>query len=172
MWREFIKVHGINIWLDFHVSIQARVSLSVVNATNITSVKCHRNVSLCVLLKQSATIKSIFKAPNAILVNGEHVTVPVKIAKVLPLHKRDSIQERGNYRPISVLPILFKPLQRHIASAYLQYLTSNNLLYSNQSAYRPHHSRETALFNISDNWLKAIDNSELVNVGTVFLCLS
>ena len=32
------------------------------------------------LLKQSAIIKSIFKAPNAILVNGEHVTDPVKIA--------------------------------------------------------------------------------------------
>ena len=93
-----------------------------------------------------------------------------KIAKVLPLHKKDSIQERGNYRPISVLPILSKPLERHIASAYLRYLTSNNLLYSNQSAYRPYHSCETALLNITDNWLKAMNNSELV--GTVFLDLS
>ena len=82
----------------------------------------------------------------------------------------NSIQERGNYRPISVLPILSKPLERHVASAYLQFLTSNNLLYGNQSAYRPHHSCETALLNISDNWLKAMDNSELV--GTVFLDLS
>ena len=70
-------------------------------------------------------------------------------------------QERGNYRAISVLPILSKPLERH---------TSNNLLCSNQSAYRPYHSCETALLNISDNWLKAMDNSELV--GTVFLDLS
>ena len=44
MWREFIKVHGTNIWLAFHVRIQARVSRSMVNATNITSVKCHRHV--------------------------------------------------------------------------------------------------------------------------------
>jgi len=44
------------------------------------------------------------------------------------------------------------------------------MLYSNQSAYRPRHSRETALFNISDNWLKAMDNSELV--GAVFSDLS
>ena len=49
-------------------------------------------------------------------------------------------------------------------------LTSNNLLYSNQSAYRPYHSCETALLNITDNWLKAMDNSELVD--TVFLDLS
>ena len=32
------------------------------------------------LLKQSAPIKPTSKAPNAILVNGEHVTDPVKIA--------------------------------------------------------------------------------------------
>ena len=50
-------------------------------------------------------------------------------AKVLPLHMKDSIQERGNYRPISVLPILSKPLERHIASAFLQYLTSNIIYY-------------------------------------------
>ena len=92
----------------------------------------------------------------------------LKIAKVLPLHKRDSIHERGNYRPIPVLPTLSKPLERHIASAYLQYLTSNNLLYSNRSTYHPYHSCETALLNI--NRLRAMDNSE--RFGTVFLDLS
>ena len=81
---------------------------------------------------------------NASISNGVFPAA-FKISKVLPLHKRDSIQERGNYRPISVLPILSKPLERHIASAYLQYLTSNNLPYSNQTAYRPYHSCETAL---------------------------
>ena len=46
----------------------------------------------------------------------------------------------------------------------------NKLFYKNQSAYRPYHSYETALLNIPDKWLKAMDNSELV--GTVFLDLS
>lgn len=115
------------------------------------------------------TSSSLALIYNASISNGVFPAA-FKIAKVLPLHKKDSIQERGNYRPISVLPILSKPLERHIASAYLRYLTSNNLLYSNQSAYRPYHSCETALLNITDNWLKAMDNSELV--GTVFLDLS
>ena len=112
-----------------------------------------------------AISSSLMLIYNASISNGVFPAA-FKIAKVLPLHKRDSIQERGNYRPISVS----KPLERHITSAYLQYLTSNNLLYSNQSAYRPCHSCETALLNISDNWLKAMGNSELV--GTVFLDLS
>ena len=46
----------------------------------------------------------------------------------------------------------------------------NKLFYKNQSAYRPNHSCETALLNISDKWLKAMDNSELVR--TIFLDLS
>jgi len=47
------------------------------------------------------------------------------------------------------------------------YFTSQD---KNQSAYRYYHSCETALLNISDKWLKAMDNSELV--GTVFIDLS
>ena len=93
-----------------------------------------------------------------------------KAAKVTPLHKKDSANERGNYSPISVFPILSKPLERHLATAHLRYLTINKLLYKNQSAYHPYHSCETALLNISDKWLKAMDDSELV--GTVFLDLS
>ena len=93
-----------------------------------------------------------------------------KAAKVTPLHKKDSTNERGNYHLISVLPILSKPLERHVATAYLRYLTMNKLLYKNQSAYRPYHSCETTFLNMSDKWLKAMDNSELL--GTVFLDLS
>lgn len=93
-----------------------------------------------------------------------------KGAKVTSLHKKDSTNERGNYRPISVLPILAKPLERYVATAFLRHLTMNKLFYKNQSAYRPYHSCETAPLNISDKWLKAMDNSELVI--TVFLDLS
>ena len=61
------------------------------------------------------------------------------------------------------MPILSKPLGRHVATAYLRYLSMKTLLYKNQSAYRPHYSCETALLNISDKWLKAMDNSGLVD---------
>ena len=57
-----------------------------------------------------------------------------------------------------------------LASSCLEYLTKNGLLYSKQSAYRPGHSCETALLSLTDNWLKAIDDSKLV--GSVFLDLS
>ena len=57
-----------------------------------------------------------------------------------------------------------------MAKSYLGYFTSNNLIHRNQLAYRPHHSCETALLNLTDNWLKAMDSRKLV--GSVMLDLS
>ena len=57
-----------------------------------------------------------------------------------------------------------------MAKSYLGYLTSNNLIHRKKSAYRPHHSCETALLNLTDNWLKAMDSRKLV--GSVLLDLS
>ena len=93
-----------------------------------------------------------------------------KLAKVSPLYKKESTIERSNYCPISILSMLSKPLERHVASSYLNHLSTNNLLYINQSAYRPFHSCETSLLNITDKWLKEMDKSNII--GVVFLDLS
>ena len=59
-----------------------------------------------------------------------------KRAKLTPVYKKDSVHDRNNYRPISILPIISKPLERQEAKSYLGYLTSNNLIHRNQLAYR------------------------------------
>ena len=87
-------------------------------------------------------------------------TINFKQGKLISVCKRDSVHNRNNYPLISILPIISKPLERHVAKAYLGYLTSNN----------SHHSRETALLNLTDNWLKVMDSRKLV--GSVLLDLS
>ena len=51
----------------------------------------------------------------------------------------------------------------------LNFLTEHNLLCQTQSGFRPQHSCHTALAKLCDNWLSAINNSEVV--GAVFLDL-
>ena len=63
-----------------------------------------------------------------------------KIAKVTPLHKGGVRNDINNYRPISVLPILSKILEKHVASSLSVSLRDNNLLYELQSAFRSGHS--------------------------------
>ena len=106
---------------------------------------------------------------NASITTGSF-PVKFKQVKLCPIYKKGSVHERNNYRPISVLSIISKPLERHVATSYLEYLNSHGLLYRHQSAYRPYHSCKTALLNLTDNWLNAMDKSNLV--GVILLDLS
>ena len=64
--------------------------------------------------------------------------------------------DEGNYRPISVIGDIAKIIEREITNHVVTYLESNNLLTSDQSAYRAQHSTQTALHNVVDDWLYKI----------------
>lgn len=53
---------------------------------------------------------------------------------------------------------------------YRKHLLKYNLLYKNQSTYRPNNSCETALIDITDRWPKEMDNSKII--GVILLDLS
>ena len=72
-----------------------------------------------------------------------------------------------NQIPKSLVPVLSKPLEKHIHTHMYHYLSSNDLLHQYQSGFRPLHSCHTALVRLCDTWLTAINNTELI--GTVFL---
>ena len=52
-----------------------------------------------------------------------------RLAKVTALHEGGARNDINNYRPISVLPILSKILEKHVASSLSVFLRDNNLLY-------------------------------------------
>ena len=91
----------------------------------------------------------------------------LKEAKVIPIPKTQDTTTPQNLRPISLLPILSKPLERHIHKYMYKHLNDNNLLHPYQSGFRPQHSCQTAHTNLIDKWLKEINNSEII--GTLFL---
>ena len=93
-----------------------------------------------------------------------------KVAKVIPIYKSGPKSVKGNYRPISVLPVMSLIFERHVSSCLRHYLESNNLLYNRQSGFRKHHSCQSALTLLLDDWIAAIDNNEIV--GSIFLDLS
>ena len=90
-----------------------------------------------------------------------------KEAKVSPLHKSGPLEEINNYRPISILPVLSKVLERHVSDSLTMYLNENDLLHKTQSGFRSHHSCETALNHMIDSWLNAIDDGNMIGVVLV-----
>ena len=87
-----------------------------------------------------------------------------KIAKVIPIYKHGAKTNTSNYRPISVLSLLSKPLEKHMHKQMLKHLNDNRLLHPNQSGFRENHSCQTALTHLVDHWLHNINSNKFNGV--------
>ena len=95
-----------------------------------------------------------------------HGIVPstMKAAYITPILKKADMDSADpkSYRPISNLSVISKLLERLIAKQLVRYLKDNNLLPDLQSAYKPHHSTETAVLKVLADILLAVDSGNLV----------
>ena len=80
-----------------------------------------------------------------------------KIAEVIHVPKEGNSEEPANNRPISLLPILSKVSERLAHKQFVEFLIKYDKLSTYQSGNRKMHSTDTALVNVTDNILKAID---------------
>ena len=92
-----------------------------------------------------------------------------KHAKVIPLHKDGTKDDTNNYRPISVLPVLSKIMERAVHDQLYRHLSKHQLLNKWQSGFRPGYSTATALTYVTDLLLKEIDSKHVT--GIIFLDL-
>ena len=93
----------------------------------------------------------------------------LKTAKVVPLSKAKDLTDINNYRPISVLSSISKPLEKHVHKHLLKYLDRFEPNHTHQSGFRPLHSCQSALTCLVDRLLSSINDSKLN--GVVFLDL-
>ena len=70
-----------------------------------------------------------------------------KSVQIIPLLKKSSLGHNvaSSYRPISNLPVLSKLSERLVLNRVMSYSNNSELLPTHQSAYRRHHSTETAV---------------------------
>ena len=81
----------------------------------------------------------------------------LKVAKVIPIFKKDDPHVFSNYRPISLLPCFSKILERLIYNRLDNFLTRFNILYDNQYGFRKHHSTDLALLDIYNKISSSLD---------------
>jgi retron-type reverse transcriptase len=84
-----------------------------------------------------------------------------KIAKVSPLFTSTPLFDRSNFRPISVLAVISKILERHVHNSFYHFLTEYNLFVENQFGFRTSRSCELAVTHLTDKILTNIDNKKL-----------
>ena len=124
-----------------------------------------------IFLKQITTsiIKPLTIVINQVLNNG---IFPDKlmIAKVVPIFKSGDCTLTNNYRPISLLPVISKVIEKIIYTQLSLYFKSNKLFSDSQYGFRPNHSTEQATLELTDRIISAMDNND-VPIG-IFLDLS
>ena len=93
-----------------------------------------------------------------------------KCACIKPLHKSGDRTCPSNYRPISLLHVGSKLLEKCVQKQLSSYLHHNDLLFPYQSGFRQTHSTQTLLLHCLDDWYKALDRKQFI--GVVFLDIS
>ena len=83
--------------------------------------------------------------------------------------KKDLIK---NYRPVSLLPIFGNFFERLICNSLFKYIDENELLYSNQSGFRPFNSNANQLLSINHDFFSNFDWDPPKDIHAVFLDIS
>ena len=80
-----------------------------------------------------------------------------KIAKVMPIHKRETKLKCSNYRPISLLSNIDKILEKLMHNKIFEFFEKYKLICPLQFGFRQHYSTSYALLNPSESIMKALD---------------
>ena len=104
-----------------------------------------------------------------ISITTEKVPSAFKEAKVIPLFKKGSTLDPGNYRPVSILNVLSKILERAVQSQLSDYLEKRGLLFENQSGFRGGYSTDSCLIGLTDFIKAELGKGNLVGMVLIDL---
>ncbi len=118
---------------------------------------------------KTAVIKPITIIINQMINNGIFPD-KLKIAKIIPIFKKDNETQFTNYRPISLLPTISIIFERVIFKQLYKFFIDNNLLYGNKYGFREGHSTEYATLELVD--IIALEMDNMNTPISIFLDLS
>ena len=143
---------------DFFLTPTDKNEISLI----ISSLDSHKSsglnnipVKILKLLKNdiSQQLSDIF---NMSFSTGQFPSV-LKIAKVIPILKKQSRVDYTNYRPIFLLSSIEKIIEKLTYKRLSNFLDINNLMYSLQFGFRAKYSTNHALINLSESTRQSLD---------------
>ena len=93
-----------------------------------------------------------------------------KYANIQPIHNKGNRQIKNNYRPISLLPICGKIIEKIIFDNVYIFLNNNNLISKHQSGFRPGDSTICQLISITSTIYETFEKHD--ETRAIFLDIS
>ena len=117
-------------------------------------------------LNEKVSKESLFRAVTNSIKSGKFPT-EWKTAKVSCIFKKSSPKECSNYRPISLLCIPSKIVERLLCNQLQNHLTTFNLQSKKQWGFKAGRCTEDLLLHLTESWRKALDKGKVI--GVLFL---
>ena len=92
-----------------------------------------------------------------------------KVAKLKPIFKKGKKVDLSNYRPISLLPLISKIIEKVVHDQTHEFLSDNKILYNYQLGFRTNHSTNLCLSFLTGKILKDFDEGLLT--GMILIAL-
>ena len=84
---------------------------------------------------------------NTSVVSGKYLA-KLKHSKVIPIYKKDDETDPANYRPISLLSIFNKIVEKLMYNRLKSFLEKRNILFNSEYSFRENHSTQHSILDI------------------------
>ena len=109
---------------------------------------------------------NILSTPLSFIINRsfEQGVFPesLKTAQVTPVHKKEDTLTINNYRPISLLSVFSKILEKSMYNRIYSFLCKHKLIKTRQFGFRSNHSTEHAFISLIKTIKKYLDDGKIV----------
>ena len=131
--------------------------INIIRSLNVSKAYGHDDISIRMLqICDSAIVKPLSIIFNNCITQSIFPDIWKK-SNICPIHKKGDKQAISNYRPVSLLPICGKILERLIFNSFYKYVEENKLLSIHQSGFWCNNSCVNQLLSIVHNIYKAFD---------------
>ena len=120
------------------------------------------NLPVAILKQISSIISPVLEYLINFSINSGTFPDCLKVSRVVPLYKGGNELDCSNYRPISILNIFSKILEKVVHKQLYHYFEQNNILDDSQFGFRRNRSTTQALLRHTNYIYESLDNDKLL----------
>ena len=148
------KIENINTSVDEVIRLCSGININKSSCIEHLSSQIMRDAFLAVPTKVVELFNCSF--------NTSEIPTKWKIAKVTPLRKAGISNDVSNLRPVSLLPITSKLIEKIVHSRIYYFFEQNNILDDKQGGFRPNHSTCNTTATFIDDIYTAMNNNNIL----------